>query len=187
MAVYFIQAGESGPVKIGTATCAWSRLDALQIANHAWLRMLGVMRGWHNEESAIQLRFAAYWIRGEWFEPHPDILVLAAAHYVEPPPKHVPARRRLAEPPNDPPADRADRLPSLRAVIPLPDDANGRGAGISSTPPGPRPRIAGVCAPARPSVLRAVVNHARQHGDDRCNLPPKPISQKLTQESRENP
>lgn len=94
MAVYFIQAGDVGPVKIGSSRAPWSRLATFQIANAAELKMLGVMAALREDEKHILLRFARHWIRGEWFAPHPELLAFAAQHYMAPPPSHIAPHRR---------------------------------------------------------------------------------------------
>ena len=67
--VYFIQAGHSGPVKIGVAYDPVARLRDLQVASHEELRLVGVMLGTPAVESALHQKFAELHIRGEWFKP----------------------------------------------------------------------------------------------------------------------
>lgn len=67
MAVYFIQAGEDGPVKIGVAKNPEKRLPALQVNCVAKLRPLGVVNGDRETERSLHARFAASRVRGEWF------------------------------------------------------------------------------------------------------------------------
>lgn len=94
MAVYFIQAGEGGPIKIGATTSdPWSRMASFQGMHFAELRMLGVAPGRFAEEKEIQVRFVRHWLGGEWFRPDPEILAFAAQHYV-PPPAGFPKERR---------------------------------------------------------------------------------------------
>ncbi len=45
MSVYFIRAGDNGPVKIGTAEDVAGRLRELQCGNHEDLRLLRVVEG----------------------------------------------------------------------------------------------------------------------------------------------
>lgn len=74
-AVYFIQEGVSGSIKIGCTKNVSSRLDALQVANPRPLRLLGIIKtddarlekSWHE-------RFAADCVLGEWFEPTKALL-----------------------------------------------------------------------------------------------------------------
>lgn len=74
--VYAIQAGEGGPVKIGTAKTPWERLKTLQTGNHEDLRGLAAWRAWPVEEKQIHKEFAHAHIRGEWFHPDPDLIEL---------------------------------------------------------------------------------------------------------------
>lgn len=66
--VYFIQAGRSGPVKIGTALDLRERVIDLQCGNHEALFVLGVLLGGDRAlEQELHQRFWSDWIRGEWF------------------------------------------------------------------------------------------------------------------------
>jgi hypothetical protein len=68
--VYFIQAGEGGPIKIGfTALNPRQRLSTLQIGNAESLNLLGAAAGTYQDEQQIHEQFAAARIRGEWFAP----------------------------------------------------------------------------------------------------------------------
>lgn len=67
--VYFVQAGENGPVKIGLAEDPDRRVAELQTGCFAELRLLGTIAGDRGTERALHERFADYRIRGEWFEP----------------------------------------------------------------------------------------------------------------------
>jgi hypothetical protein len=67
MSVYFIQAGDSGLVKIGCAQDPKKRLACLQLHNHEKLRLLRVMRGMREVEADLHHRFHEYRVRGEWF------------------------------------------------------------------------------------------------------------------------
>ncbi len=91
MAVYFVQAGIGGPIKIGFA--GWSqfkerpeaesvaaRVDKLRHANHEELRLLGWMPGEWTDEAPVHRRFAHLLVRGEWYRPGPDLLAFLADH-----------------------------------------------------------------------------------------------------------
>ena len=67
MAVYVIQAGDSGPVKIGLAHDVMKRVYTLQTAHHATLRLLRVFPGGKRVERELHQRFRSAHIRGEWF------------------------------------------------------------------------------------------------------------------------
>lgn len=74
--IYFIQCGNSGPIKIGFTTDGGlrKRLRSLQIGNHELLRVLKTVCGDHAEERALHSRFASSRIRGEWFHPTDELL-----------------------------------------------------------------------------------------------------------------
>lgn len=74
--VYAIQAGEDGPVKIGTALRPWERLATLQTANPVRLRGVAVWWGSQREERVVHELFADRRLEGEWFKPTDDLLWL---------------------------------------------------------------------------------------------------------------
>lgn len=76
MAVYFVQAGEGGPIKIGVAVDISARIAALQTAHWAPLRVLAEMPGGEDQETELHGRFANLSIRGEWFHPGADLMAL---------------------------------------------------------------------------------------------------------------
>jgi T5orf172 domain len=65
--VYFIQAGDTGPVKIGLANTPEERARTLQTGNHRELHLRHVVPGSGDVERQLHDRFAAARIRGEWF------------------------------------------------------------------------------------------------------------------------
>jgi hypothetical protein len=71
--VYFIQAA-SGPIKIGVADNPVKRLHSMQSCNHEPLTMLCARPGGRVTEYEYHDRFSAHRIRGEWFNPAPEIL-----------------------------------------------------------------------------------------------------------------
>ena len=81
MAVYFIQANQNGPVKIGTAEDVIGRLRELQTAHYMTLRLLREIDGDRRIESALHKQFASLRIRGEWFAFHPDMMTVTAADF----------------------------------------------------------------------------------------------------------
>ncbi len=90
--VYFVQAGEGGPIKIGVASNVRERLQTLQTGSAVVLRLLGVAYdATAPEEAALHERFAAHRIRGEWFRPAADLLEHVAA---------LPPRERRPRPPS---------------------------------------------------------------------------------------
>lgn len=68
MAVYFIRAGHSGPVKIGTADDPERRLRHLQTAHYETLRIIRTLDGGVDVESWLHKRYKKHRIRGEWFD-----------------------------------------------------------------------------------------------------------------------
>lgn len=62
---YFIQQGDSGPIKIGIAVDIQHRLAGLQTASPYPLRVLGVIR--RNCERELHLMFRELRLSGEWF------------------------------------------------------------------------------------------------------------------------
>jgi Meiotically up-regulated gene 113 len=76
--LYFIQAGEIGPIKIGYSHDPATRLAELQIGNPEELRLLGAfegpLQGIEAMEAGWHYVFWAARIRGEWFKPIPKLL-----------------------------------------------------------------------------------------------------------------
>lgn len=73
--IYFIQAGDGGPIKIGyTQGEAASRVRDLQTGNAELLRLLHSMPGDMDLEAELHRLFERYRIRGEWFHPDPKLL-----------------------------------------------------------------------------------------------------------------
>lgn len=68
---YFIQAVEGGPIKIGQSANPMRRRTNLQIGYPSVLRILAVTR---EAESLIHERFNSLRLRGEWFQPHPELV-----------------------------------------------------------------------------------------------------------------
>ena len=76
MAVYFIQAGEGGPVKIGTSEDVERRLRGLQMAHWAELRLIRTLPGSFIEERWLHWYFALNHLRSEWFIYCPQMLTI---------------------------------------------------------------------------------------------------------------
>jgi hypothetical protein len=68
--VYFIQAVNGGPIKIGTAIDPKKRLASLQLSCPFRLKILATRPGGERLERSLHRRFAAYRLHGEWFEPN---------------------------------------------------------------------------------------------------------------------
>lgn len=69
MAVYFVQAGGAGPVKIGFAKSAHARLSKMQSDNPQKLRLVALFEGGLRDEQSLHERFAKHRMQGEWFAP----------------------------------------------------------------------------------------------------------------------
>jgi hypothetical protein len=71
--IYFIQEGDNGPIKIGKAVSVERRLDGMQTAHHKELTILQVIPGGTTRESQIKKDLIKFKIRGEWFQPMPEV------------------------------------------------------------------------------------------------------------------
>ena len=76
--IYFVQSGNTGPIKIGSAWDLYERLSSLQTGNPAeiyYLTSVDVPRAevlhW---ERAVHREFSQMRIRGEWFRPERRLL-----------------------------------------------------------------------------------------------------------------
>lgn len=67
--IYFVQAGDDGPIKIGWTMDVERRLLELQNGNHLELRLLGSCEGSEQMEAQLHRRFAMHRMRREWFSP----------------------------------------------------------------------------------------------------------------------
>lgn len=78
--VYFLQEGDDGPVKIGRTSLGLlaSRVAGMQIGNSRPLHVRRVVVGGSALERVIHERLVEHRIRGEWFQPHPEVLGLLA-------------------------------------------------------------------------------------------------------------
>ena len=77
--VYFIQAVDSGPIKIGWALNAKRRLDCLQTGCPYKLRILAQTPGTVSDERAMHRRFDELHSHGEWFYPGKSLLMFIAS------------------------------------------------------------------------------------------------------------
>src|SRR5690348_15503607 len=76
--IYFIQAGEDGPIKIGQAKDVRKRMEALRTGCPHKLKLLGTIQGGLLQERALQRTFAEDRTHGEWFAPSPRLLAFVA-------------------------------------------------------------------------------------------------------------
>ena len=78
--VYFVQVGETGPIKIGIASDVRQRVLNLQTANYQDVRLLGWVSGTQRDERLWQAKFDKHCLQGEWFAPHPDVIAGIEEH-----------------------------------------------------------------------------------------------------------
>lgn len=74
--VYFIQAGITGPIKIGNSKNPRGRLTEIQINHYETLTLLGFVAHTEMLEHQIHNAVKGHRIRGEWFSPAKEILDL---------------------------------------------------------------------------------------------------------------
>jgi len=72
--VYFIQAGDDGPIKIGITKNVESRRAGLQPGSPIVLSLLCAIPGTRANERMLHKHFADDRLHGEWFNPHPELL-----------------------------------------------------------------------------------------------------------------
>lgn len=76
--VYFAQRAD-GPVKIGFSRQVSQRIKALGTSCPEGVALLGTIADSDATEKDVHARFAKHRIKGEWFQPAPEILELAEA------------------------------------------------------------------------------------------------------------
>jgi hypothetical protein len=110
--VYFVQAGEGGPIKIGwTGGDPKARMRDLQTGNPYPLSMLGHVPGSGADEAELHDRFRHLRMVGEWFKPAPEIVAfLAGAKWS----RDLPTSREIIA--EDPPSD-IDPAPKLDCAM----------------------------------------------------------------------
>ena len=72
--VYFVQAGEGGPIKIGWSQDVAQRIAGLQTAQAEPLRLLGTLPGTRLDEARVHRVLDHHRLRGEWFHPHAEVI-----------------------------------------------------------------------------------------------------------------
>lgn len=72
--IYFIQSASGGPIKIGYSENVRARLKQLQTGAAEQYLLLAYMDGGKSDEEAIHFCLAEHRVRGEWFQPHDDVL-----------------------------------------------------------------------------------------------------------------
>ncbi len=84
--IYFIQQGDDGPIKIGTAVDPVARLRLLQTGNPERLTLRGKVEAWPGGEGALHRHFKAARMSGEWFRPGPELVAYADSPESQPRP-----------------------------------------------------------------------------------------------------
>lgn len=77
--IYFVQAVDGGPIKIGMTRNMVKRIRSLNGASPSPLRVLGVIDGNQVQEKTLHVRFKADRIFNEWFKPSGALLALIEA------------------------------------------------------------------------------------------------------------
>ena len=72
--VYFIQAGENGPIKIGASSVPEMHLDRLQQGNHEELRLIAVIPGERSLEKKVRADLKAFELGRKWFHATDEVL-----------------------------------------------------------------------------------------------------------------
>lgn len=72
--VYFVQALDGGPIKIGTSNDVNKRVASLQTGSPMPLRLVGSLPGGRALEKEIHARLCAHRLRGEWFAESPEVI-----------------------------------------------------------------------------------------------------------------
>lgn len=93
MPTYIIQAGPTGPVKIGRADDPESRLVTLQTGHPDELRIIRLVDTAFDSEGAFHEEFAHLRLRGEWFRFHPDMMTFVPPEPIFEPPVEEIVRR----------------------------------------------------------------------------------------------
>lgn len=78
--VYFVQAVEGGPIKIGHAKDPEARLVIMQLGCPIELRLLAITEGGKARESALHAAFSGLRLHGEWFQPDSALLLWIEEH-----------------------------------------------------------------------------------------------------------
>jgi hypothetical protein len=84
MSVYFVQAGQNGPIKIGYADDVGLRLNKIRSDCPQPITLLLEIEGGLDVEAALHERFDALRFRGEWFWPGKALLTFIETMTPEP-------------------------------------------------------------------------------------------------------
>lgn len=72
-ALYLMQSGDCGPIKIGVAYDVAARRSQLQSGNPDPIYVRFALSAMGHRESEMHQRLSAFRISGEWFEPVPEV------------------------------------------------------------------------------------------------------------------
>lgn len=72
--VYFIQAGDNGPIKIGTSSVPEMHIDRLQQGNHEELRLIAEIPGERSLEKKVRADLKAFELGRKWFHATDEVL-----------------------------------------------------------------------------------------------------------------
>jgi len=72
--IYFIEAGEGGPIKIGFSQNPWARLNDLQGASPQKYKIVATIKGTMRQESEWHNQFKSSCIDREWFTRTPELI-----------------------------------------------------------------------------------------------------------------
>ena len=72
--VYFIQAGDNGPIKIGTSSVPQMHVDRLQQGNHEELRLIAVIPGERSLAEKVRADLKASELGRKWFHATDEVL-----------------------------------------------------------------------------------------------------------------
>lgn len=100
---YFLQAGENGPIKIGSTRNLVVRLRTLATIAPLPLRLLGIMRG--DYEDYCHARLGAFRTHGEWFVPSDAVLEFIRTNAITAAASREGSETSRTEPPQLPAAD----------------------------------------------------------------------------------
>lgn len=79
--VYFVVAGDAGPIKIGFASNLRRRLHGLQTSHHEILKVLGwIEPGSRETERTLHIDLWKHHIRGDWFRSCEEVWTVVGRH-----------------------------------------------------------------------------------------------------------
>ncbi len=71
--IYFIQAGDDGPIKIGQSANPQSWLRKHLDCHYEELRIIQQIEGGIKQRNTIERALQEYSIRGDWYAPSPEV------------------------------------------------------------------------------------------------------------------